>query len=68
MIQILKDVDLTVDSVAREYTQMDPELLMDVMDVHEQLLDANSRDEVREIEKVNKQRIENRSRIKGMLR
>ncbi|KAI8390605.1 related to J-type co-chaperone JAC1, mitochondrial [Nakaseomyces glabratus] len=58
MIQILKDVDLTVDSVAREYTQMDPELLMDVMDVHEQLLDANSRDEVKEIEKVNKQRIE----------
>lgn len=58
MLQLLKDVDLTVDSVARQVTQTDPDLLMDVMEVHEQLMEATQRDEVKKIEKENKARIE----------
>lgn len=58
MLQLLKDVDLTVDSVARQVTQTDSDLLMDVMDIHEQLMEASERDEVKAIEKQNKARIE----------
>ncbi|KAL3234810.1 J-type co-chaperone JAC1, mitochondrial [Nakaseomyces bracarensis] len=58
LLQVLKDIDLTVDSVAREVTQMDPDLLMEVLEVHEQLMEASKREEVKAIEKENKARIE----------
>lgn len=54
----LKDgIDLSQEQVAHEIMQRNPTLLMQVLDIHEQLEEVENEEDVRVIEKENKQRI-----------
>lgn len=53
----LHGIDLTQDGEAQKVMSKDPQLLMLVLDVHEQLEDINSEEDLKQIEQENKQRL-----------
>lgn len=57
LIKVLDDIDLTNDEVKKQITHSDPELLMKIIDTHEELSECTEEDEVRSIEKENKSRM-----------
>lgn len=61
----LKGVDLTRDGEAQKIMSKDPQLLMEVLDVHEQLEDISSEDDLRDIGRENKQRLQNCEELLG---
>ena len=59
MIKLLNGVDLTKDEVKDKIAQSDPELLMEILDIHEELSEMENEEDVRTIAKANKDRIGN---------
>ena len=57
LLKQLKGVDLQDDAVKQQLTASDPELLLEVLDVHEQLAECESEADVRPIEQENKRRL-----------
>ncbi|KAG0672590.1 hypothetical protein C6P45_000021 [Maudiozyma exigua] len=57
LIKVLDDIDLTNDKVKKQITNSDPELLMKIIDIHEELSECTEEGEVRTIEKENKSRM-----------
>lgn len=57
LLKQLQGVDLQDDKVKQQLTASDPELLMEVLDVHEQLSECESEEDVRVIEQENKLRL-----------
>ncbi|SMN22547.1 similar to Saccharomyces cerevisiae YGL018C JAC1 Specialized J-protein that functions with Hsp70 in Fe-S cluster biogenesis in mitochondria, involved in iron metabolism [Maudiozyma saulgeensis] len=57
LIKILNEIDLRNDEVKKQITNSDPELLMKIIDIHEELSECEAEEEVRTIEKENKTRI-----------
>lgn len=58
LLQTQAHIDLSKDQVASEITQQDPELLMTVLDIHEQLESITTEEDLHQISKENKQRME----------
>ncbi|EDO17121.1 hypothetical protein Kpol_1025p42 [Vanderwaltozyma polyspora DSM 70294] len=60
LLKLIKNIDLSNEEVAQNLTQNDPNLLLTVLDVHEQLEDIdNDFENIKEIELENKKRIMN---------
>lgn len=57
VLKVVRDIDLTQEQVAQQIMQSNPGLLMQVLDTHEQLEEVENEDDVRVIERENKQRI-----------
>lgn len=57
MLKVVRGIDLNQEQVAQQIMQSDPGLLMQVLDTHEQLEEVENEEDVRVIEKENKQRI-----------
>lgn len=57
MLKVVKNIDLKQEDVAQKITQNDSQLLLEVLDVHEQLEEMQNEEEIRTIDKMNKKRI-----------
>jgi len=57
LIKILDEIDLTNDEVKKQITNSDPELLMKIIDIHEELSECDAEEDVCSIEKENKSRM-----------
>ncbi|CCC66727.1 hypothetical protein NCAS_0A01690 [Naumovozyma castellii] len=64
LIKLLDNVDLTQDSVKEKITQSDPEILMKVIEIHEQLMDIDTEEDVKKIRRENTERM---ATIEGQL-
>lgn len=53
----LQGIDLNQDGEAQKIMSKDPQILMQVLDVHEQLEEINSEEDLKQIELENKQRL-----------
>ncbi|AET41071.1 J-type chaperone JAC1 Ecym_7225 [Eremothecium cymbalariae DBVPG len=53
----LQGIDLTNEEVAQGIMQRNPQLLMDVLDVHEQLEELETEEDIKELKGANKERI-----------
>lgn len=57
VLKVLHGTDLSQEKVAQQIMQRNPDLLMKVLDTHEQLEEVENEEDVRAIEQENKQRI-----------
>lgn len=58
LIKVLDNIDITKDEVKEKIAKSDPELLMKIIDIHEELSELSNEEDVRVIELSNKQRIQ----------
>ncbi|CCD24675.1 J-type chaperone JAC1 NDAI_0D03610 [Naumovozyma dairenensis CBS 421] len=58
MIKLLHDIDLTQDSVKEKITNSDPDILMKVIDIHEQLMEIEDENDVNKVRQENQERID----------
>lgn len=57
LLKLNRGIDLTKDETKQNITNSDPQLLMQIIDIHEELMEVTEEDDVRTIEKANKDRI-----------
>lgn len=58
MLKLLRNIDLTQEQTSHEVTTSDPQLLLEVLDVHDELSQMNDEAGVKQLAQENKQRIQ----------
>ncbi|EJS43705.1 jac1p [Saccharomyces arboricola H-6] len=58
MLKLLRKIDLTQEQASHEVTQSDPQLLLKVLDIHDELSQMHSEAGVKQLAQENKQRVQ----------
>lgn len=59
MLKLLRNIDLTREQTSHEVTTSDPQLLLKVLDIHDELSQLDDEADVKNLANENKQRIQN---------
>lgn len=58
MLMLLRNIDLTQEQTSNNVTTSDPQLLLKVLDIHDEFSQMDNEDDVKNLAKENKQRIQ----------